>query len=179
MAKLGLLLKRRLRLMTTLKRRGYRPKPVWRIYILKVGGKLWAYPRCKIEPCKRSTLQSLDPIAETMADLSSYGFRSQRSSADAIESYHMNLSKRVSAPWILEGDIQSCFDLIDHAWLVKHIPTDKQLLKKWVQAGYMETGEYKPSNRGTQQGSTILPVLANMTLDGLEMKLKTCKLLKN
>jgi RNA-directed DNA polymerase len=52
------------------------------------------------------------------------------------------------------------------------------VLGKWLQAGYMEKGQYKPTNRGTPQGGIISPVLANMALDGIEKVLKSCKALK-
>jgi RNA-directed DNA polymerase len=58
-------------------------------------------------------LLALDPIVETTADPNSYGFRPERSTADAIVQCHLILGKRTSASWILEGDIRSCFD---HAW---------------------------------------------------------------
>ena len=63
-------------------------------------------------------LQALDPIAETMADPNSYGFRKERSTADAIEQCHIVLSNRGGARWIFEGDIKSCFDRISHEWLI-------------------------------------------------------------
>jgi RNA-directed DNA polymerase len=53
---------------------------------------------------------ALDPIAETTADPNSYGFRVQRSTADAIEQCFNILAPQRSATWILEGDIKSCFD---------------------------------------------------------------------
>ena len=59
-------------------------------------------------------LQALDPIAETMADPNSYGFRKERSTADAIGQCHIVLSNRGGARWIFEGDIKSCFDRISH-----------------------------------------------------------------
>ena len=46
--------------------------------------------------------------------------------------------RKHSAPWILEGDIKSCFDRISHDWLLAHIPMDKAMLRKWLKAGYME-----------------------------------------
>jgi len=55
-------------------------------------------------------LLALDPIAETLGDPNSYGFRTQRSTADAIEQCFTDLCQRNSAQWILEGDIKSCFD---------------------------------------------------------------------
>ena len=113
-------------------------------------------------------LLALDPVAETTADPNSYGFRSQRSTADAIEQCFNVLGKRASPQWILEGDIKGCFDAISHEWLLTHIPLEKAILKKWLKAGYMEQHILHPTEAGTPQGGTISPVLANMTLDGLE-----------
>jgi RNA-directed DNA polymerase len=70
--------------------------------------------------------------------------------------------------WILEGDIQSCFDRISTDWLVKHIPMDKDILRRWLAAGYLEEGVVYPTPAGTPQGGIISPVLANYTLDGLQ-----------
>src|SRR5262249_11215223 len=53
---------------------------------------------------------ALDPIAETTGDRNSYGFRRERSTADAIEQCFNVLGRKDSAPWILEGDIAACFD---------------------------------------------------------------------
>jgi len=75
-------------------------------------------------------LLALDPVAETTADPNSYGFRPQRSTADAIEQCFCALGKPKSAPWVLEGDIAGCFDAISHEWLLTHIPMEKALLKK-------------------------------------------------
>ena len=65
---------------------------------------------------------ALDPIAETTGDPNSYGFRKERSTADAIEQCFIVLSRKQSAQWILEADIQSCFDTISHEWFEDNIP---------------------------------------------------------
>ncbi len=83
-------------------------------------------------------LLALDPIAETTGDPNSYGFRPERSTADAIEQCFNTLSKPHSPEWVLEGDIKSCFDRISHDWLLAHIPMDKAMLKEWLKAGFME-----------------------------------------
>ena len=62
-------------------------------------------------------LLALNPIAETTGDPNSYGFRPERSAADAIEQCFIVLSQSYSAQWALEGDIRACFDQISHAWL--------------------------------------------------------------
>ncbi len=117
-------------------------------------------------------LLALDPVAETTADPNSYGFRPQRSTADAIEQCFTALGNIHTAQWILEGDIKGCYDAISHAWLLAHIPMDKAMLSKWLKAGYMENHVLHPTEEGTPQGGIISPVLANMTLDGLERRLR-------
>ena len=55
-------------------------------------------------------LLALDPIAETTADPNSYGFRKERSTADAMMQCYIILARKGSAQWVLEGDVTSCFD---------------------------------------------------------------------
>ncbi len=78
------------------------------------------------------------------------------------------LAKPNSAPWILEADITGCYDNISQEWLLNNIPLDREVLRKWLRAGYVENGRLYPSRKGTPQGGIISPTLANMTLDGLE-----------
>lgn len=107
-------------------------------------------------------------MAETCAEKNSYGFREGRSCADAIGQCFIALAKSYAAVWVLEGDIKSCFDGISHDWLLEHIPMDRKVLEKWLRAGFMEDGRLYPTEAGTPQGGIASPLLANLTLDGLE-----------
>jgi len=118
-------------------------------------------------------LLALDPIAETLADPNSYGFRTHRAPADAMEQCFIALAKKASPQWILEGDIRACFDELSHDWLLAHIPMDKVILRKWLKAGYMEGHVLHPTEAGTPQGGICSPVIANLALDGLEARLRT------
>lgn len=111
---------------------------------------------------------ALEPVAETQAGPNSYGFRPERSTADAIAHCFNALAKRTSATWVLEDDIRSCFDNISHDCLLKSITMDKIVLRKWLEAGFVEKGALFAIEAGTSQGGIISPVLANLTLDGLE-----------
>ena len=73
-------------------------------------------------------LLALEPVSETLADTNSYGFRPYRCTADAIKQCRTALSQRTSAQWVLEADIQGCFDHISHPWLLDHIPMDRDVL---------------------------------------------------
>ena len=114
------------------------------------------------------SLLALEPVAETLADPNSYGFRPRRSIADALGQCFIALAKENSPRVILEGDIESCFDQISHEWMLDNIPMDRKILEKWLKAGYMEGTTLFPTEDGTPQGGIISPVLANLALDGLE-----------
>lgn len=166
----------KMRAVSLLKRRGYKPLPLKRVYIpKKQKGKL----RPLSIPCMGDRAMqalwhlALEPIAEGYADLNSYGFRPRRAARDAIEQCFNVFAQKNSAKWILEGDILQCFDKICHDWLLNNIPMDRLMLRKFLKAGYMDKKLLHPAELGVPQGGVIAPTIALMALSGLEKKIKT------
>ena len=111
----------------------------------------------------------LNAIYETDFVSFSYGFRPGRQAHDALDALYAGLlTQKVN--WVLDADLRGFFDAIDPGWLVKfveHRIADRRvvrLIQKWLNAGVLEDGTRTWSEKGTPQGGSISPVLANVYL---------------
>jgi len=99
----------------------------------------------------------------------SYGFRPGRSQHDALDALYVGIERK-KVNWVLDLDIRSFFDKIEHDWLIKfveHRIGDNRivrLIRKWLKAGVMEEGRWFETEEGTPQGAVISPILANLYL---------------
>jgi RNA-directed DNA polymerase len=116
-------------------------------------------------------LLALDPVLETVSDWNSYGFRNSRSTADAMQQLFIRLSRKGSATWVLDADIEGFFDNINHDWMTDNVLMDTSILRRWLKSGVVEGKQLMATKEGTPQGGIISPALANWTLNGLETEL--------
>jgi RNA-directed DNA polymerase len=115
----------------------------------------------------------LEPIFEADFEPVSYGFRPKRRAHDAIAEIHKFGTQGYR--WVLDADIEACFDRIDHVALMDRVRArvkDKRmcaLVKAFLKAGILtELGEHKDTPTGTPQGGILSPLLANIALSVLD-----------
>ncbi len=154
-----------------LKRGAYRAKPVRRVHIPKPDGRLRpiGVPTLEDKIVQRAAAEVMGAVYESDFLGFSYGFRPGRGQHDALDAVHVGITVR-KVNWVLDVDIRGFFDAIDHEWLMKFIEhriVDKRVLrhvKKWLNAGVLEDGKRTRAERGSPQGGSISPLLANIYL---------------
>ncbi|MDQ6532166.1 reverse transcriptase domain-containing protein, partial [Flavobacterium sp. LHD-85] len=173
----GMSISRIERLIESLKSETYQPNPSKRIYIPKKNGKKrpLGIPSFDDKLVQEVIRMILEAIYEGNFEYTSHGFRPQRSCHTAL----INIQQSFTAVrWFIEGDIKGFFDNINHEVLIgilkERIADDRfiRLIRKFLNAGYIEDWVYHKTFSGTPQGGIISPILANIYLDKFDKYVK-------
>ncbi len=150
----------------------YKALAVKRTYIPRGNGSQQrpiGIPALEDKIVQRATVEVLNAIYEVDFLGFSYGFRPGRNQHNALDAVVEAIEGR-KVNWVLDVDIRGFFDTIDHEWLIRFIEhriKDRRVIrhiKKWLNAGVMEDGEWYKTEQGTPQGGSISPLLSNIYL---------------
>jgi group II intron reverse transcriptase/maturase len=149
----------------------YRAKPSKRVWLPKPDGRHRPIGIAALEDkiVQQGVVWVLNQIYEKDFHGFSYGFRPERSAHNALDAIWVGITQR-KVNWVLEADIKSFYDTINHTWLMEFLerriadPRMLRLIRKWLRAGVSEDGEWSRTEVGTPQGSVISPLLSNIYL---------------
>lgn len=169
----GMNLSRIEKLIQSLKDESYQPQPSRRIYIPKKNGKVrpLGIPAFNDKLVQEVIRMILEAIYEGHFENCSYGFRPKRSCHTALAQIQKTFN---GAKWFVEGDIKGFFDNINHDVMInilrERISDERfiRLIRKFLNAGYIEDWQFHKTHSGTPQGGIVSPILANIYLDKLD-----------